>query len=56
MTSLDHIQLATPAGREAEARAFYADLLGIPDRSKPANLAKRGGCGFEHGSSRFTWA
>jgi len=48
--SLDHIQLAMPAGREAEARAFYADLLGIPERSKPANLAKRGGCWFEHGS------
>jgi catechol 2,3-dioxygenase-like lactoylglutathione lyase family enzyme len=48
--SLDHIQLAMPAGREAEARAFYADLLGIPETPKPANLAKRGGCWFEGGA------
>jgi catechol 2,3-dioxygenase-like lactoylglutathione lyase family enzyme len=48
--ALDHIQLAMPAGREAEARAFYAGLLGIPERPKPANLAKRGGCWFEQGS------
>src|SRR6478735_9409647 len=48
--SLDHIQLAMPKGREAEARAFYAALLGIPEKTKPANLAKRGGCWFEHGS------
>lgn len=32
--SLDHIQLAMPPGREAEARAFYADLLGIPGSFK----------------------
>jgi catechol 2,3-dioxygenase-like lactoylglutathione lyase family enzyme len=50
ITALDHIQLAMPAGREAEARAFYAGLLGIPERAKPANLAKRGGCWFEHGT------
>jgi hypothetical protein len=48
--ALDHIQLAMPAGREAEARAFYAGLLGIPERPKLVNLAKRGGCWFEHGS------
>ena len=48
--ALDHIQLAMPADREAEARAFYADLLGIPETPKPANLAKRGGCWFEGGS------
>jgi catechol 2,3-dioxygenase-like lactoylglutathione lyase family enzyme len=48
--ALDHIQLAMPAGREAEARAFYSGLLGIPEQPKPANLAKRGGCWFEQGS------
>ena len=26
-----------PAGREAEARTFYADLLGILEMPKPAN-------------------
>lgn len=47
--SLDHVQLAMPPGREAEARAFYQDALGIPEVAKPANLAKRGGCWFERG-------
>jgi catechol 2,3-dioxygenase-like lactoylglutathione lyase family enzyme len=46
--SLDHIQLAMPPGREAEARAFYADLLGLPETPKPADLARRGGCWFEN--------
>lgn len=51
--ALHHVQLAMPAGREAEARAFYAGLLGIPEASKPANLADRGGCWFERGSVRI---
>ena len=45
----DHVQLAMPAGREAEARAFYAALLGFAEAAKPANLARRGGCWFELG-------
>lgn len=48
--SLEHIQLAMPEGREAEARAFYAGLLGLPEVSKPAKLAPRGGCWFERGT------
>src|SRR5262245_41862225 len=51
--ALDHVQLAMPAGREAEARAFYAGLLGIPERPKPANLLKRGGCWFEQGALKI---
>ncbi len=47
LLGLDHIQLAMPAGGEGQARAFYSGLLGIPEREKPANLAKRGGCWFE---------
>jgi catechol 2,3-dioxygenase-like lactoylglutathione lyase family enzyme len=47
--SLDHIQIAMPGGQEAEARAFYQDLLGIREVKKPPNLAKRGGCWFESG-------
>jgi catechol 2,3-dioxygenase-like lactoylglutathione lyase family enzyme len=46
---LDHVQLAMPEGREGEARAFYAGLLGIPERPKPSHLAARGGCWFEDG-------
>jgi catechol 2,3-dioxygenase-like lactoylglutathione lyase family enzyme len=43
---IDHVQLAMPRGGEAAARAFYQDLLGIPEVPKPPNLAKRGGCWF----------
>jgi catechol 2,3-dioxygenase-like lactoylglutathione lyase family enzyme len=42
-----------PAGREAEARAFYQGALGIPEVKKPANLAKRGGCWFERGALKI---
>lgn len=47
---IDHVQLAMPAGREEEARGFYAGLLEIPERPKPAELAKRGGVWFENDS------
>ncbi len=48
--ALDHVQLAMPAGREADARHFYAHLLGIPEQPKPPHLAARGGCWFERGA------
>jgi catechol 2,3-dioxygenase-like lactoylglutathione lyase family enzyme len=35
-----------PRGREADAESFYSGLLGLERVSKPANLAKRGGCWF----------
>jgi catechol 2,3-dioxygenase-like lactoylglutathione lyase family enzyme len=47
IAGIDHVQLAMPAGREDEARAFYAGLLGIPEKSKPPELARRGGVWFE---------
>jgi catechol 2,3-dioxygenase-like lactoylglutathione lyase family enzyme len=43
----EHVQLAMPSGREAEARAFYSGLLGIPEIPKPPELAERGGVWFE---------
>jgi catechol 2,3-dioxygenase-like lactoylglutathione lyase family enzyme len=46
---LGHILLAMPAGREADARKFYQDILGIPEAQKPPDLAARGGCWFEAG-------
>jgi len=46
---IDHVQLAMPPGREAEAAAFYEQVLGIPQVAKPAHLAARGGCWFEDG-------
>jgi catechol 2,3-dioxygenase-like lactoylglutathione lyase family enzyme len=47
--TIDHIQIAMPAGGEAKARDFYAGLLGMREIAKPPELAKRGGCWFESG-------
>jgi catechol 2,3-dioxygenase-like lactoylglutathione lyase family enzyme len=49
LRSMDHVLLAMPPEKEAEARAFYQDLLGIPEVRKPDNLARCGGCWFERG-------
>jgi catechol 2,3-dioxygenase-like lactoylglutathione lyase family enzyme len=48
---LDHVQLAMPPGREHEAEAFYAGLLGLTRVPKPAPLAARGGCWFVRGAT-----
>ena len=53
IVGIDHVQLAMPAGREPEARDFYAGLLGIPEVPKPDALAKRGGAWFESGAVRI---
>jgi catechol 2,3-dioxygenase-like lactoylglutathione lyase family enzyme len=45
---IDHVQLAMPEGQEEQARRFYRDVLGVPERRKPADMAKRGGCWFEN--------
>ena len=47
---IDHVQLAMPKGREAEARSFYEEGLGLREVSKPSHLAIRGGCWFEQGA------
>ena len=49
LQSIDHVQVAMPAGEEAKARTFYEQLLGLPEQPKPPELAKRGGCWFENG-------
>ena len=46
LKSIHHIQLAMPEGREDEARAFYAGVLGLAEVEKPDNLKARGGCWF----------
>jgi catechol 2,3-dioxygenase-like lactoylglutathione lyase family enzyme len=46
---LDHVLLAMRPCREADAREFYQDILGIPEAQKPADFAARGGCWFEDG-------
>jgi catechol 2,3-dioxygenase-like lactoylglutathione lyase family enzyme len=47
--SLDHVQLAIPAGGEDVARRFYCGLLGFIEVPKPPEQAKRGGCWLESG-------
>jgi catechol 2,3-dioxygenase-like lactoylglutathione lyase family enzyme len=53
IVGLDHLQLAMPRGREAEARAFYGGILGLREIVKPANLAPRGGVWFELGTQQL---
>ncbi len=52
LTAIDHVQLAMPAGAQAEADAesFYSGLLGLERLPKPEPLAARGGCWFSNGS------
>lgn len=45
--SIDHIQIAMPAGEEEKARAFYVNVLGFTEIPKPPELAKRGGAWFQ---------
>jgi catechol 2,3-dioxygenase-like lactoylglutathione lyase family enzyme len=39
--SLDHVQVAIPAGGEEVARSFYIGILGFTEQQKPAALAGR---------------
>ena len=48
--SIDHIQIAMPAGEEDKARAFYVDRLGFTEIPKPPDLARRGGAWFQAGT------
>ncbi len=47
IVAIEHVQLAMPPGREADAQAFYEGLLGLPRVPKPPHLEVRGGCWFE---------
>ena len=46
LASIDHVQLAMPAGGEDSARAFYSGILGLREVAKPPELAGRGGAWF----------
>ncbi|RAL21898.1 VOC family protein [Thermoflavimicrobium daqui] len=47
---LHHAQITIPIGEESKARAFYCELLGIPEIMKPASLQERGGFWLQVGS------
>src|SRR5262245_61036352 len=51
--AIDHVQIAAPAGCEAEARRFFGGLLELEEVRKPAPLAERGGCWFKVGSMQL---
>jgi catechol 2,3-dioxygenase-like lactoylglutathione lyase family enzyme len=44
--SLDHVQVAIPAGGEARARDFYCGILGFAEVEKPAAMAGRNSIWF----------
>jgi hypothetical protein len=46
---IDHVQLAMPAGAEAEAIAYFAGVMGMQQVPKPEPLASRGGAWFRSG-------
>lgn len=50
---LDHVQLAMPRGGEDRARTFYCEVLQLPEKPKPPELAGRGGCWFETDSVKI---
>ena len=49
MLTLDHVQLAAPAGCEDAARAFFVGLLGLEEKPKPASMQASGGVWFVAG-------
>ncbi len=50
LRSIDHVQLAMPAGQESLARTFCVHVLGLDEVPKPPELANRGGAWFRTGS------
>jgi catechol 2,3-dioxygenase-like lactoylglutathione lyase family enzyme len=50
---IDHVQVAVPPGSEAEARAFYGDVLGLEELPRPTTLSGRHGCWFRAGTQEL---
>ena len=53
LTGVDHVQVAAPPGCEPAARAFYGELLGLPEVEKPEPLRARGGAWFAVGAQQL---
>ena len=53
LDGIDHVQLAAPPGCEAEARRFFAGLLGLEEIEKPEPLRARGGVWFRVGTQQL---
>ena len=53
VAGLDHVQIAAPAGCEAQARAFFGGVLGLAELPKPEALSARGGVWFACGDQQL---
>jgi ribosomal protein S18 acetylase RimI-like enzyme len=53
IVGVDHVQVAAPPGSEEAARAFYGELLGLPELDKPERLRARGGAWFAVGDQQL---
>ena len=53
LDGIDHVQIAAPAGCEAEARRFFGELLGLEELEKPEPLRSRGGVWFRVGAQQL---
>ena len=53
LLGIDHVQVAAPAGSEAQARSFYGGVLGLSELSKPEALRERGGVWFACGAHQL---
>ena len=50
---LHHVQICCPIGAEDQLRAFYGDVVGLPEIPKPPALAARGGVWFRVGAQEL---
>jgi catechol 2,3-dioxygenase-like lactoylglutathione lyase family enzyme len=50
IAAIHHAQITIPSGSEAEARAFYCDVLGLSEIEKPDSLKRRGGFWLQVGN------
>ncbi len=50
ITTVDHVQIAVPRAKEAEALHFYRAVLGLSEIPKPPELRARGGAWFQVGA------
>ncbi len=53
IVELNHAHITIPPGAEAQARAFYCDLLGLEEIEKPDALKPNGGLWCRVGSLRL---
>jgi len=50
---LDHVQICIPKGKEAEAREFYTNIIGLTEIPKPQELIVNGGLWYQVADIQF---